>query len=88
MRASRVLLLLTDTEREVIALSNGNKPAAKFRIGYVTATVWRNEDFFNVELTRSYKDGDDWKSTTSLGGGDILNAMKALERAELFISEQ
>jgi hypothetical protein len=24
-----------------------DQPAAKFRFGYVTATVWMNEDFFN-----------------------------------------
>jgi hypothetical protein len=24
-----------------------DQPAAKFRFGYVTATVWKNEDFFN-----------------------------------------
>jgi hypothetical protein len=34
-------------EREVIAMAHGNKPA-EFRIGYVTATVWKNGgDFFN-----------------------------------------
>lgn len=64
------------------------KPAATFRLGYVKATVWRNDKFFNVELTRSYKDGDEYKDTNSLGSGDLLNAAKVLERAEQFISEQ
>ncbi len=41
-------------------MANGNKPAAKFRLGFVTATVWKNDDFYNVVLSRSYKDGDDW----------------------------
>jgi hypothetical protein len=72
----------------VSSLANGNKPAAKFRIGYVTATVWKNDDFYNVDLARSYKDGDEWKNTGSLGAGDLLNAMKALERAEAFIAQQ
>ncbi len=65
-----------------------NKPAAKYRLGYVTATVWQNGDFYNVNLCRSYKDGDDWKETDQLGSGDLLNAVKCLERAEQFISEQ
>lgn len=65
-----------------------NKPAAKFRVGFVTATVWKNENFYNVILSRSYKDGDDYKDTDQLGHGDLLNGAKALERAEQFISEQ
>ena len=66
----------------------GNQPAAKFRIGYVTATVWQNDRFFNVEVSKSYKDGEDWKETGSLGHGDIMNAVQVLKRAEQFIAEQ
>lgn len=69
-------------------MAKGNKPAAKFRIGYVTATVWANESFFNCEVTKSYKEGEEWRDTTSLGSGDLLNAMKVLERAEQFIADQ
>jgi hypothetical protein len=65
-----------------------SQPAAKFRLGYVTATVWKNDDFFNTVLSKSYKDGEDWKDTDQLGTGDLLNASKLLERAEQFISEQ
>ncbi len=65
-----------------------NAPAAKFRVGYVTATVWRNENFHNVVLSKSYKDNGDWKDTDQLGHGDIMNGVKALERAEAFIAEQ
>jgi hypothetical protein len=64
-----------------------NQPAAKFRLGYVTATVWKN-DFFNTVLSKSYKDGEDWKDTDQLGTGDLLNAAKLLQRAEEFISQQ
>lgn len=69
-------------------MADSKKPAAKFRIGYVTATVWKNNDFFNVVLAKSYKDGDEWKDTDQLGHGDLLNGVKALERAEQFISDQ
>ena len=71
-----------------------DKPAKKFRIGAVTATVWGNtnkEDktFFTTNLSRSYRDdGGEWKQTDSLNAGDLLNAAKALERAEQWISEQ
>lgn len=69
-------------------MAKGNKPAAKFRVGYVSATVWKNDEFYNVVLSRSYKDGDDWKDTDQLGHGDIMNGVKALQRAEEFIASQ
>jgi hypothetical protein len=69
-------------------MSNGNKPAAKFRIGYVTATVWKNGDYFNVVLSKAYKDGDEYKDTDQLGAGDLLNAAKVLQRAEEWIASQ
>ena len=69
-----------------------DKPAAKFRIGYVTATVWKNETngstFHNVTLARTYKDGEELKDTNSLGHSDLLNAARVLQRAENWISEQ
>ena len=71
-----------------------NQPAAKFRLGYVTATVWKNpgngdKEFYNVQLNRSYKDDDgNWHDDGSLGHGDLLNAAKVLQRAESFIAEQ
>ena len=63
-------------------------PVKKYRCGNVTVAVWKNEEFFSVTLQKSYKEDDTWKNTDSLSSGDILNAMKALERAEAFISEQ
>jgi hypothetical protein len=68
--------------------SSKNQPAAKFRLGYVSATVWLNDKFYNVVLSKSYKDGDDWKDTDQLGAGDIMNAVRVLQRAEDFISTQ
>ena len=61
-------------------------PVRRFRVGNVTAAVWKNDGFFSVTLQKSYKSDDEWKNTDSLFHGDILNAMKALERAERFIA--
>ena len=73
-------------------MATKNKPVAKFRVGFVTAAVWKNDgtngDFYNVTVSRSYKDGDDYKVTDSLGHGDLLNAAKALTRAEEYIAAQ
>ncbi len=65
-----------------------NQPAQKFRLGFVTATIWKNDEFYNIVLSRSYRDGEEWKDTDQLGAGDLLNAAKLLERAEDWISQQ
>lgn len=65
-----------------------NQPAAKFRLGYVTATVWKNDQFYSTVLTKSYKDGEEFKDTDQLGSGDLMNAVRVLQHAENFISEQ
>jgi hypothetical protein len=69
-------------------MAQGNPPVAKFRVGYVTASIWQNDKHFNVVLSKAYKDGEDWKDTDQLGHGDLLNAAKVLERAESWIAEQ
>ena len=69
-------------------MPKGNQPAEKFRLGYVTATVWKNDDFYNVVIARSYKEGDDWHETDQLGTGDIMNAIRVLQRAEDWIAQQ
>lgn len=69
-------------------MPKNNQPAAKYRVGYVTATVWKNENFYNVVLSKSYKDGDEWKDTDQLGHGDLLNAVQVLKRAEQFIADE
>lgn len=69
-------------------MPKANQPAHKVRIGLVTATIWLNDEkFYNVVLSRSYKDGDDWSDTDQLSHHDLLNAAKVLERAEHWISE-
>lgn len=66
-----------------------NQPVKKYRVGYVTASIWKGDNgFFNVTLQRSYKDGEEWKNSDSFGAGDILNAIKVLARAEEYISTQ
>ncbi len=67
-------------------VSSGKKlPEKKFRAGAVSATVWRNESakgsYATVQLERSYKDGDAWKSTGSLRINDLPKAVLVLNKA-------
>ncbi|QDT91455.1 hypothetical protein [Gimesia algae] len=57
--------------------SDSNKPVKSFRLRGITASIFENssEDgkstFFKVTLQRSYKQGDEWKSTNSFGRDDL-----------------
>ncbi len=73
--------------------SGGNKPAASFRHhsagGIVEVAVWSHEvqgdngpfTSYSVTCSRSYKDGNDWKRTSSLRAGDIPLLLIALQDA-------
>jgi hypothetical protein len=63
-------------------------PKQPGRLGYVTATIWQNGEHYNTVLSKSYKDGDEWKDTDQLSTGDLMNAVRVLQRAEDFISTQ
>lgn len=66
-----------------------NQPSFKFRLGLITATIWKNNGFYSVDFTRSYKDGQgDWHSTQSYAHADLLNIAKCAERAENWIARQ
>ena len=61
------------------------KPVKKFYIGDVTASIWKNEGkngaFHNVTLTRRYRDGEEFKDTSSLSKYDLTKAIQVLARA-------
>ena len=64
-------------------------PEKTFRIGLVSASVFINEvngeggkrQIRNVNLQRRYRDGDNWKSSSSFGLADLPNALRALQLA-------
>lgn len=70
-----------------------NQPVKKFRIGSVTATIWKNEaegrSFFNTTIARSYRDKEteEWQETNSFSHDDLLNVAKVADRAEAFIAK-
>ena len=70
-----------------------NEPVKKFRIGAVTATIWKNEaegrSFYNTTILRSYRDKEteEWKETSSYAHDDLLNVAQVAERAEAFIAK-
>ena len=62
------------------------KPTAKLRDGVLSVAVWANKSedgklFYSTTFARSYKDGEDWKETTSLNADDLLKVSRLLQRA-------
>jgi hypothetical protein len=66
-----------------------SQPAHKFRDGVLQVTIWRNSgekgNWYSVIPSRSYKKGDDWKETESLGFDDLLSMSKLLSEAHSWI---
>jgi hypothetical protein len=69
-----------------------SQPAQKIRISNLQVTVWRNSsdkgNWYSVIPSRSYKQGDDWKETTSLGFDDLLTMAKLFDMAHTWIMHQ
>lgn len=68
------------------------KPAHEIRLGRIKATIWANETEngtrYNVSVSRLYKDGEEWKQTTSFGRDDLPLVAKVVDMAHLWIYEQ
>ena len=68
-----------------------NLPDKKFKAGGITATVWKGVSpkgavYFNVQISRSYKDKDNnWKNTSSLRENDVPKAMVLLQKAYEYV---
>lgn len=62
-----------------------NRPAHEIRIGAVKAVIWANQTesgvFYNVNLSRLYKDGDDWKTSDSFRRDDLPLVAKLADKA-------
>jgi hypothetical protein len=70
-----------------------SQPAHKIRIGVLQVTIWRNHsekgNWYSVNPSRGYKQGDDaWKETDSLGSDDLLTMAKLLDLAHTWIMHQ
>ena len=67
------------------------KPIHEIRLGAVKATIWENETEngkrHNVQIARLYKDGDEWKQTTSFGRDDLPLVSKVSDMAHTFLFE-
>lgn len=68
------------------------RPVHEVRLGRVRAAIWENQTEngprHNVTLTRLYKDGDQWKDSTSFGRDDLPLVAKVADQVHSWIFEQ
>jgi hypothetical protein len=72
--------------------NGGNRPAHTARYGAIKCTIWRNESrngpFFSTVISRSYKEGEDWRESPSFGQEDLPTVAKAALDAHSWVREQ
>ena len=65
------------------------RPVHELRLGRIRAAIWENETpngmLHNVTVSRLYKDGDEWKDSTSFSRDDLPRVGKVLDRAHSWI---
>lgn len=68
------------------------RPVQEIRIGAIRAAIWRNETEsgvrHNVTFERIYRDGEEWRSTSSFGRDDLLLLGKVADQAHTWIHGQ
>jgi hypothetical protein len=61
--------------KEAKSKETKNRPVHEIRLGRIRAAIWRNDTEngtrHNVSLSRLYKDGDEWRDSTSFGREDL-----------------
>ena len=79
----------------IMESSTANKPAKVFRLRGLSASVFENRSktngrsvsYFKTSLQRTYKDGDEFKTTSSLSRDDLPIAELLLKRSWAYILE-
>ena len=69
-----------------------NRPVYVKQVGAVRACVWANGNdertYFNVSATRRYREGEQFKESTSLNGlGDVACLQEALRHVANWLSQ-
>lgn len=74
-----------------MATQTAKRPVHEVRLGRIKAVIWENETKdgirHNVSLSRIYKDGNQWKDTTSFGRDDLPLVAKLADIAHTWVYE-
>ncbi len=68
------------------------RPVHEIRLGRIKAAIWQNQTEaglrHNVTFSRLYKEGNDWRNSTSFGRDDLPLVQKVADLAHTWIFEQ
>lgn len=71
------------------------RPSWELRIGAIRAVAWQNENknsgqtWFNIEITRRFKQGEEWHDSSSFNGlSDLAQVKLAVEMAIEWLSRK
>lgn len=68
------------------------RPVHQVRLGRIKAAIWQNQTEagvrHNVTFSRLYKEGDEWRNSTSFGREDLPLVMKVADLAHTWIYQQ
>lgn len=74
------------------AVMAGNRPAYTKRHGRLTLTIWANRTEhgtrYSSEITRTWKDGEEYRTTYRLDDRDLLVAARLAMTADDWTNEQ
>ena len=70
-----------------------NKPEKRIRCGAISASIWvdrktvegKTVEYHSISITKSYKDGDDWKHTNNFNTEDLLKVALVATEAYKYI---
>lgn len=72
--------------------AKNEKPVRRFKRGGVEAAVWKkrinDRPAFSVQVSKRYRDGEEYKSTQVFLGGDLVGLARVSELADAWIHEQ
>jgi hypothetical protein len=68
------------------------RPVHEIRLGRIRAAIWENETQngtrYNVTLSRLYRDGEQWKDSSSFGRDDLPLVAKVADQVHTWIFGQ
>lgn len=74
-----------------MSTQTAKRPVHEVRLGRIKATIWENSTRdgtrHNVSLSRIYKDGNQWKDSTSFGRDDLPLVAKVADIAHSWVYE-
>lgn len=73
-------------------MQHKQKPVREIRLGRIRAAIWANHSnggmWFNVTVTRLFRNGNQWQETHSFGRDDLPVVAKVADMAYAWIWEQ